>query len=99
MFTEIAAPILPCDQPNSRCSGLISSPDIVVQAPAATIAQAAATATHQARCTRGSGSTAVASPCCVTDIGGQPGQWTRRAVPVLSAPTAGCPPARPGRVD
>ena|SRR5690606_6005253 len=55
MFVDTATPIVPCDQPCSSCRGVTSSPDIVVKAPAAMIALAAATNAHHARCTRGGG--------------------------------------------
>ncbi len=49
MFTEVARPIDPRDQPNSCRRGPASRPGRVEKAPATTIASSATAATHHAR--------------------------------------------------
>ncbi len=50
---DTAIPMVPCDHPNSVCSGSMSTPGTDRNPAAPTIATKPARATHQARCTRG----------------------------------------------
>ncbi|GAA3721922.1 hypothetical protein GCM10022205_01700 [Spinactinospora alkalitolerans] len=52
-MTETAAEMVPCDQPNSSCSGSIITLGAARNAAAPTSATNATAATHQARWTRG----------------------------------------------
>ena len=51
-FTETAAEIVPRDQPNSSCSGVMSTPGVARNPAAPMIATKATAATHQAGWTR-----------------------------------------------
>jgi hypothetical protein len=63
-LTETATDIVPRDQPNSCCSGVINTPGVARNPAAPTIATNDTTATHQARCTRLFTSTRVTGPSC-----------------------------------
>ena len=52
-LTETATEMVPRDQPNSSCSGSISTPGVARKPAAPTSATKATAATIQARCSRG----------------------------------------------
>src|SRR4051794_25626790 len=61
MFTATAAEIVDTDQPNSACSGSMSTPGTARNAAAPTSARKVTAATHQAGWTRGRGAMRVTS--------------------------------------
>src|SRR5690242_21808720 len=92
MFTDIASPTVPCDQPNSWCSGFIITPGIERKPAAPRIATKLTAATTQAQWMRLGlrvGLGMATRPLCLTD--GDPASGINASIHQKHA-TIGCAP-------